>query len=109
MIDSCIVRCEDNGKSITIPTNTNLRVLLNDVFPEENKEVIAAYVNNVYQSLNYVITEDVTVRYLRISEVEGRRIYVRTLLLVLFSAVRELYPNAVLRTNFSVSDGFFFT
>lgn len=108
MLDSCIVRCEDVDKILTVPKNTSLRVLASEVHPEDKDNIIAAYVNNVYQNLSYVLANDVNVRFLRTSEIEGRRIYVRTLLFVLFYAVKELYPKASLRTHFSVSDGFFF-
>lgn len=109
MNDSCIVRCEECEKLITVPKNTTLRVLVEELAQEGDAQVIAACVNNVYQDLNFVVTCDMTVRLIKTTDIEGRRIYVRTLLLILFCAVRELYPNATLRTNFSVSDGFFFS
>lgn len=109
MTDSCIIRSGDDGKLFTIPKNTTLRDLAREMYPGEDSDIIAACVNNVYQNLSFVTTCDMTVRFIRTSDMEGRRIYVRTLLMVLYVAVRELYPNATLRSNFSVSEGFFFT
>lgn len=109
MVDSCVIRSGEDGKLFTLPKNTTLRDLAREMLPEGDADVIAARVNNVYQDLNFVATCDMTVSFIKTSDMEGRRIYVRTLLMILFCSVRELYPNATLRTNFSVSEGFFFT
>lgn len=104
----CVVRCENTGKELVVVPGTTIRELL-EFMPIENKELyIAAYINNRSKDLNYVINTNLTVRYITPSHFEGSRVYRRTLFFLLFKAVSELLPKAVLKIHYSVGLGAYF-
>ncbi len=104
----CIVRCENTGSDITVVTGTTVREML-QYLPLENKDsFISAYVNNRSKDLNYVINNNISVRYITPKHFEGSRVYRRTLIFMLYKAIRELYPTATLDVQFSVGSGAYF-
>ena len=110
MADKSTVRSDDLRKSLTVANGTTLRELMKKILKDDDtSDVGAAFVNNESTSLDYAINNDVTVRYMTTKETEGRRVYVRTFVLMLYAAVVELYPAAKLKVNFSVGDGLFFS
>lgn len=104
----CVVRCENTGKELVVVPGTTIRELL-EFMPIDNKELyIAAYINNRSKDLNYVISNNLTVRYITPSHFEGSRVYRRTLFFLLYKAVSELLPKAVLKIHYSVGLGAYF-
>jgi len=67
--------------------------------------VIGAYVNNKLTELSYELYTPKNIRFIDISEPDGMRMYIRSLSFVLSKAVNELYPEATLRIEHSVSKG----
>ncbi len=106
--DRCVVRCENTATEITVVTGTTIGELL-QYLPLENKErYVCAYVNNKSKDFNYVISHNLTVKYLTTAHFEGGRVYRRSLLFMLYKAVKELYPNASVDVQFSVGSGAYF-
>jgi uridine kinase len=67
--------------------------------------ILGAYVNNKLRELNYEVYHPKTIEFIVITRPDGMRMYIRSLSLVLYKAVSELYPNARLRIEHSVSKG----
>lgn len=106
--DRCVVRCVNTGKELVVVPGTTVKEML-EYLPLDNKELyISAYVNNKSKDLNYVINSNLTVRYITPSHFEGSRVYRRTLMFMLYKAVSELYPEAVLKIQYSVGVGAYF-
>lgn len=106
--DRCVVRCVNTGKELVVVPGTTVKEML-EYLPLDNKELyISAYVNNKSKDLNYVISNNLTVRYITPSHFEGSRVYRRTLMFMLYKAVSELYPEAVLKVQYSVGVGAYF-
>lgn len=104
----CVVRCENTQKELVVVPGTTVKEML-EYLPLENKmQFISAYVNNKSKDLNYVINDNITVRYITPSHFEGSRVYRRTLMFMLYKAVAELYPEAVLKIEYSVGVGAYF-
>lgn len=72
-------------------------------------QVLGALVNNVVEDMNYRIYNPKTIRFFDITDPQGRRMYQSSLIFMLYKAVRECYPQAVLSVKHSMQGGFYCT
>lgn len=68
---------------------------------------ICARVNNKTQDLQYPVFSPKHIEFLDYTTPSGERVYVRSLCMIMYKAVRDLYPEKRLRIEHSVSNGFF--
>ena len=66
---------------------------------EEN--CLAAKVNGRLRELSYIITKDSTVSFLKYTHPDAIRIYESTLRYIIAKAIKNLYPKAKVRFNYS--------
>lgn len=66
---------------------------------------ICAYVNNKTEDLCYPIFSPKQVEFISADSETGKRVYVRSLCMLLYKAVRELMPEATLRIDHSIAGG----
>ena len=71
--------------------------------------VVAARVNYKAEGLNFYIYKPKDIEFIDASCPSGMRCYVRTLCMVLSRAIHDIYPDAVLRIQHSVSKGYYCT
>lgn len=69
--------------------------------------IVAAKVNNKLKDLNYALEEDARVEFLDLSQDDGFRIYQRSLVFLLIKAVGELFPQAKVTVEHSISKGLY--
>lgn len=70
--------------------------------------LIAAIVDNKLRELRYAPERDATVTPVLLSDSDGGRIYRRSLVLLMATALDELFPGTKANVNYAVSDGGFF-
>ena len=97
--------------------NTNERIMvecgtdLKDIAPRYSSccqyPILGATVNNVAQHLGYTLYTPRRVRFFDLSSKLGYRMYTDSLTLMLFKAVRDLYPTLRLRVEHSMPGGFY--
>lgn len=68
---------------------------------------VCARVNNKTENLGFPVFTPKQVEYLSIANSSGTRTYVRSLCMVLYSAIQKLLPGATLRICHSISRGYF--
>lgn len=79
------------------------------VLPEaSNPPIMGAVVNNELRELTYPIEMDSYVRPITMSDEDGARIYRRSVTFLLEAAFDELFPDAILKVDHSVSSGGFY-
>lgn len=71
--------------------------------------ILGAMVNNVVESLDYRIFQPKTIHFFDITSAHGKRMYQSSLVFMLYKAVRDVYPQAVLSVKHSLKGGFFCT
>lgn len=80
-----------------------------DLIPRLNSELdfkpICAYVNNKTEDLCYPIFSPKQVEFLSKDSETGRRVYVRSLCMMLYKAVTEVRPGVTLRIDHSIAGG----
>ena len=101
--------CKNTNKEVLVKPGTSLLDLLNILHLNNKYPYIAAYVNNKSKDLNYLLYENKSVRFIDTTHYEGSRVYYRTLFFLLYKAVKDLYPQAVLKIEHSIARGFYFT
>lgn len=110
MSDSLKIFCENTGEYLDIRGGETLlelagrigRERLGLAFPE-----ICALVNNKNEPLQYQVFAPKMVRFLDRQSASGFRVYTRSLCMMLYRAVREVLPGALLRIVHSISNGWY--
>jgi uridine kinase len=69
---------------------------------------MAAVVDGKLRELSYKIQRDALVQPITLSDSDGSRIYRRSLVLLMASAIEELWPNTHVTVNYAVRDGGFY-
>ncbi|MEN6413266.1 MAG: nucleoside kinase [Veillonellales bacterium] len=69
--------------------------------------IVAAKVNNEIKDLPTVIEDDCTVEFLDLRSEAGVKIYQRTLIFIMITAVQELFPQGELTVEHSLSKGLY--
>ena len=82
-----------------------------DLIPRLGRELdfspICARVNNKTEDLCFPLYSPKQVEFLPASSPSGRRVYVRSLCMMLYKAVEEIMPGSILRIEHSMSSGYF--
>ena len=96
-----------NGRKIDVEKNTIIKEVLKDEIEKAENPIIACICNNEVKSLNYEIEEDIDVKLLDYTDLDGKKIYVRGLMYILTKALYELYPKTYLTINYQLSDSMY--
>ncbi|MBK3517173.1 nucleoside kinase [Carboxylicivirga marina] len=99
------IKCLNNGKAGCYKVGTPLEEIAKDLGIKLKTPILGAYVNNKLRELSYEVYHPKTIEFIDITRPDGMRMYIRSLSLVLYKAVDELYPKAQLRIEHSVSKG----
>ncbi|MCK5536935.1 MAG: nucleoside kinase [Bacteroidales bacterium] len=98
---------ENIDKRINIPIGTTLLQLIYLHRIKLNNQVLGAFVNNELEELGYQIFNPKNIRFIDINNVDGMRMYTRSVLFLLYKAVYDLYPNKTLKIEHAVSKGLY--
>lgn len=99
--------CENINSSIEVAGGTSLREVADNCAERLDFRPICALVNNKAESLGYSIYSPKRVEFLSAGSTIGREIYIRSLCMLLYNAVRTLFPDAVLRIELSICRGYY--
>lgn len=68
---------------------------------------ISAFVNNKNKGLHFKVFTPKQVEFMSAESPSGNRVYIRSLCMMLFAAVRRLYPGVTLQIEHTVSNGWY--
>lgn len=97
-----------DGKTYEGPIGTPLAKFIQYAYAQAPYPIVAALVNDELEELSYLVTQDVNVKPIDTSTNDGMRIYQRSLSFLLIVAIRELFPEARVIVDHSVTLGGFF-
>ena len=104
----------NTGERMQVPQGTQVAALAADYTKRRNAEgnknnwpILGALVNNKVQPLQYRIYNPKVIRLLDISDRQGFRMYRNSLCLMLYKAVHDCYPDAMLSIDHSLQNGFY--
>ncbi|WP_294140676.1 nucleoside kinase [uncultured Sanguibacteroides sp.] len=101
------IYCENNKQEYTIPTGCSLKELKQIVFPQNHQNILGALVNNELQDLHYEIYNPKWINFIDVTSLDGYSIYIRSLIFVLYKAIKTLFPKKTLIIEYSISNGLF--
>lgn len=101
------IYCENIGRYIEINGGDNLLDIYARVADELDFVPVNARVNNKAEDLHFRIYSPKTVEFMSSRSATGNRTYVRSLCMMLYSAVYHCYPGARLKIEHSVSRGYY--
>jgi len=82
----------DDGRILEGPVGTPLEAFVRCLMQPDHPPIVAALVDGTLRELGVPITRDVEVQLLTNGTNDGKRIYQRSLTLLMLAAVRDLYP-----------------
>ncbi|TKG91114.1 nucleoside kinase [Puteibacter caeruleilacunae] len=101
------IYCENNGVCRSYPLGTTLLEIAEDLKVDLKFQVLGALVNNKAKELQYEIVKPKNVEFIDYTHPEGRRMYVRSLMFVLYSVVSDLFPDVTLSFQHGIAKGYF--
>jgi len=99
------VLIENSKQTQIVPKNTDILTVCELSGYKPQYPVLGALVNNKLKELSFKVFDPIKIKYIDITDTNGRRLYLRSLAFVLYSAVKDIYPQAHLKIEHSVSKG----
>jgi len=97
----------NTGEIREFPIGTTLMEIAKEMKISLVNPILGAYVNNRVKPLDYEIVKPRQIRFFDYTCNDGQRMYIRTLSFVLYSAIRNLWPEASLKIDHAISRGYF--
>ncbi len=101
------IYCENNSIRKKYELGTSLAEIVKDLNIKLKYPILGAKVNNTMEEMSYQIFKPKNVKFIDITDVDGMRMYTRSLWFVLIKAVKDLYPDLKLKIEHSISKGYY--
>ncbi len=107
MSETVKITCLNLNLSKEYELGTSLKQIAEDLHVKLEFPILGARVNNKLEELSYKIYNPKFIEFIDITNIDGHRMYQRSLSFVLMKAVRDLYPKGKLKIEHSISKGFY--
>lgn len=97
----------NTGETREFPIGTTLKEISEVMNIKLVNPILGAYVNNRVKPMDYEIVKPRQIRFFDYSNHDGQRMYIRTLSFVMYSAIRNLWPEATLKIDHAISRGYY--
>jgi uridine kinase len=87
---------------------TSLLEISKDLHIKLENMVCVAIVNNQVRELSFCLVKPKRIEFFDVYHPDGRRLYIRSLIFVLYAAVKETFPEITLKIQNGISNGYFF-
>ncbi len=101
------IYCKNTAEYIDVAGGETLLDIYNVIKPRLGMQAICARVNNKAEDLLYPVYGPKHVEFVDVTSSTGQRVYVRTLCMVLYKAVTDLYPGKRVIVEHAVMGGYF--
>lgn len=99
--------CKNTEEYIDIDPGDSLLSISSTIEPRLGFKPLCALVNNHDEDLSYAVFRPKHIEFVGLSHPAGERCYVRSLCMVLYKAINDLYPGKRLRFEHSISNGYY--
>ena len=107
MVKSIEIFCKNTGEYVAVAGGETLSEIYERLSDRIGLRPICAKVNNKTEDMGYPVFSPKQVEFLDCSSPSGERVYVRSLCMIMYKAVCDLYPGKRLRIEHSVSGGYY--
>jgi len=101
------IYCNNLQRHLEISGGTTLAEIYSQIADEIPFRPICAHVNNHTEDMNFPVYAPKMVQFLDASTPSGSRVYIRSLCMMLYKAITDLFPGRKLRIEHSISAGLF--
>lgn len=101
--------CKNNGKSIEVPFGTTISEAQLLLQVQTESPIVGALINNKPACLHSGLYNNKTIEFIEQNSSIGKRIYVRSLVFLLYKAIQDTYPQARFRVEYAISNGYYCT
>ena len=101
------IYCENNGQKKEYPLGVTLEEIKDDLQIKLDYPVCGALVNHKVKELSFAVVKSKNIRFIDYSHPDGIRLYVRSVLFVLYVATKEVFPSVKLKIMHGISNGFY--
>ncbi len=102
------VFCKNTNSKHKYPLGTSLLEISQDLPIELENKVCGAIVNNQVRELSFCLVKPKQIEFIDVSHPDGMRLYIRSLIFLLYVAVKETFPQVKLNIQNGISNGYFF-
>jgi uridine kinase len=97
-----------DGRVLEGPIGTHLEEFIRAAGSDPHAPTVAALIDNELRELGYHVERDIEVLPVTMADSDGLRIYCRSLTFLLVTAVHELFPEATVFVDHSLTYGGYF-
>ncbi len=101
------VYCENTQQIIKIKPGTTLKELAEISKTKLNYPILGAMVNNLPYEISYEIYKPKNVKFFDMQSTAGMQMYLRSLFFLLMKSVNDLFPEAKVKIEHAVANGYF--
>jgi uridine kinase len=101
------IYCHNTRSKHTYPMGSSLMDISRDLNIQLKNVVCGAIVNNQVRELSFCLVKPKHIEFFDVSHPDGIRMYIRSLIFVLYAAVKESFPHVLLRIRKGISNGYF--
>ncbi|HKJ78844.1 MAG TPA: hypothetical protein VKA10_04890 [Prolixibacteraceae bacterium] len=101
------ITCTNTQTSHKYPIGTSLMEISKDLNIQMPNMVCGAVVNHQVKELSFRIVKTKRVEFIDVSHPDGIRMYIRSLIFVLYASLTEVFPHVSLRVQKGISNGYF--
>lgn len=101
------IYCENNQTTKAYPLGTTLEEIKDDLQIKLQNPICGALVNHKVKELSFAVVKSKRIRFIDYSHPDGRRLYTRSLLFLLYVAVKETFPQVKLKIMNGISQGYY--
>ncbi len=99
--------CKNTGLAHFYPLGTSLLEISKDLKIKSENTICGAIVNHKVKELSFCVVKPKRIEFFDVSHPDGVRMYVRSLIFVMYAAIREVFPDVTLKIQNGISNGYF--
>jgi uridine kinase len=101
------IYCHNTDTKHSYPMGTSLMEISKDLNIQLKHRVCGAIVNHQARELSFCVVKPKQIIFYDVSHTDGIRMYIRSLIFVLYVATKEVFPHVSLRIRKGISNGYF--
>lgn len=101
------IYCHNTDSKHIYPLGISLAEISRDLNIKSDNFVCGAMVNNQVRELSFCVVKPKDIEFFDVLHPDGIKLYIRSLIFVLYAATGKIIPEAVLRVTKGISNGYF--
>ncbi|MEZ5106045.1 MAG: nucleoside kinase [Draconibacterium sp.] len=99
--------CVNTNSTHSYPLGTSLMEISKDLKIKLKHRVCGAIVNNQIKELSFCVVKAKKIEFFDVTHQDGMRLYIRSLIFVLYVAVKKAFPKVTLQVQNGISNGYY--